>query len=942
MKKIIAIILLLATILPTLASCGLFSDVEDNEAGETGGTTPEEPGTSSGNGDSKPEYEYGTATVFMPGDSVMIVSAGVVSDTVQSLKTELEQLLKSGGAGGRVFYGSVYNEKQHREVAIGVTDEQRPATVKAEKAMLAVEKGSLFELRYAVYAEGGCIAFAYDKNEYTNLQSVDFVIEDFIKSYISGKNRIAIPEGLVCSGRIDLKAEQVKLDEIQLMEEWETLASVAGADVAEACKTLYSLYGKEMIEWAASLYDPGVGGYYASTAGKEGLNFGPDLQCTVQMLRFISQTGMTKNIISSTAYCVPKEMEYRMVYFAKSLQDTNGYFYHPQWGKELTDKYISRRSRDLGWGTSLTTEFGSRPVYDTPGGTKGDGITADEYWDSLVAAGEISPDEPRPYTYDKSPKRDITTGELITTHLGASAAALVSKLISPSYESSGSTATLAAKDSYGFLSSHTGFINYLLTYVEPGLHSSPYATGNEVGSTTSQIATSSNKLGVYTYISGDESATAGASAEDYMRFDGMTLKEMLVSVVVGNINPVTGLWGDLTASKPNGTEFCYTNGFMKTIGILTGWEVGYPAEYVAKAASAIVGGILGDEPSTSNCCDIYNVWTCVGLLKSNLKYVDAEVRKQVTADVNAILTENAAAAILKTYEKIKGYKKEDGGFAHNYYKGTANHQNLPVSDGSNISDVDGTCISSTGLTRAIFEALGLSKYKPSMYTESDWMRYLEILLSGEVAVKNSYPEKEIHDFETAIPGAPYFVCVLGHSENSASIKNNNGSNALLINKVNTTAQAYFTLQTNYTENNANIAIFEMDLMFEDIVSFGNYIELRMYTGEPSNTTKFITVQLYKGSGSDKGIYACFSDSTSNRVKVGEIGKSFNIRIDYGVNGSTNKAVASVIIDGTTTVLEKTINSAVSVSEITHARFVPLTAFKGKIYIDNLGLSHRAE
>ena len=46
----------------------------------------------------------------------------------------------------------------------------------------------------------------------------------------------------------------------------------------------------------------------------------------------------------------------------------DGFFYHPQWGADVTPQ---RRGRDLTWATILISDLGAKPLYDTPNGIKG-------------------------------------------------------------------------------------------------------------------------------------------------------------------------------------------------------------------------------------------------------------------------------------------------------------------------------------------------------------------------------------------------------------------------------------------------------------------------------------------------------------------------------------------------------------------------------------------
>lgn len=512
------------------------------------------------------------------------------------------------------------------------------------------------------------------------------------------------------------------------ISDWKLLEERAGKELAEAIKTMYSLYNEDIVDWIAELYDPGTGGFYASIPGRDGVCFGPDIQSTMQLLYFIVRSGLSRKAGVDYTKILPVDMQHRLIYFAKSLQDPeNGYFYHKQWGRAGTDSKISRRGRDIGWATQLLSVLGSAPTYDAPNGTAGDGITADEYWDSLGT------DAPRPYTYDKSPVEYIEADDAIVEKCEKEQAKFKADL-----ERAISTAPKAAGnsgDTTSFLKSHTGFIRYVLDRVEPYLHSNPYMMGNEINSSGGIMRKSSEELGPYHYKDGD--------GEDCKQFDGMTIVEMFTTVLIRAINPEIGIWGDLTEAAPKGCEFRYINGFFKTVYGLIGNGVAYPAKYVGKAAKQIMACLMGDEPSTSNVCEIFNIWSTVTYLKECMKLEkDENVRNSVLSEIDRILAESAPAAVLNTYEKLKGYKKHEGGMAHNYYHGTNIHQGLPVSTGENASDVDGTCCGSTGAVRRMLEALGLLDVMPAMFDGNDWDRfYKKISEKAPIKKKVYIPRK---------------------------------------------------------------------------------------------------------------------------------------------------------------------------------------------------------
>lgn len=896
-------------------------------------------GKCTGCGLTDPSYkpDYGSATVFAPGDTVMLV--GIDAGGTQFARDAAEVLDKMlSSLGGRAYLGSEFNMNAPLEVIIGYKDETRPATVMAYKILESMERESYFSMRYAVYADNGCIAIAYDLNEYTNAHIFDAIGEELLSSLFTDKGYIAYPKGKIAAGNVDLIKYQQELDDTEKGEEWKILAETVGADIAAACKTFYTIYDEKLPLWVANLYDPGIGGFYASSGGRDGVSFGPDLQCTVQLIRFIVQTGMIDNIGTDWQAFIPEFMQQQMIYFAKSIQHKNGFFYHPQWGKDAVDAVISRRGRDLGWGESLLEGFGSAPVYTTPNGVKGDGISADEYWNELVANGLALSD--KPYIWGSN----LTSGAqsiALTSSLRASIEQTVSDVLLSS-----SVILTASYDTNTYLDSHVNFINYLLVRLIPGMHSNPYNMGNEVGSAGSEIRQVSNKLGIYTYTPGDEANTAGASAEDYKHYDGKTVVEMLTDTLIEHINPETGLWGDLTAAAPLGTEFRYTNGFMKTIASLTGNGVPYPTEYVVKAANALVAGILGDEESTSNCCDIYNVWTCIGLLRSNLRLIDdAALREEVEASIDDILAENAAEAILNTFEKIKGYKKYDGGFAHNYYTGTGVHQNLPVGVAAlNQSDVDGTCISTTGLRRAMFEALNYpSGIVPKMYYEADWMRMLELFISQSPVIKYSYEGEsgiESFDFEDELPHSSYLsISDNGKLENNLTSVKLGDRGVGKITKFTKGAQFYMDWKPNHKSPAANATYFEFDMRFGELQAAAEPIELRFYDGNNS-TKRIYTLYIYAtGLKSGMSVYLAPKTDSKNKVEVAKVGEWFNVRLSYFSADGEQPAAFKVYVNGedTPVIVDEKFESgtAIPASNIGFARFLTMANFSGEFYVDNL-------
>lgn len=111
------------------------------------------------------------------------------------------------------------------------------------------------------------------------------------------------------------------------------------------------------------------GGYFITNSARDTDGFEIDIESTVQALNFCYTVGLLRGYGNDYKKAFPKQMQLDVCAFAKSLQDPeDGYFYHPQWGKDIT---ISRQGRDLSWATSILKSFGDMPLYDAKNGTKG-------------------------------------------------------------------------------------------------------------------------------------------------------------------------------------------------------------------------------------------------------------------------------------------------------------------------------------------------------------------------------------------------------------------------------------------------------------------------------------------------------------------------------------------------------------------------------------------
>ena len=635
--------------------------------------------------------------------------------------------------------------------------------------------------------------------------------------------------------RIDLKRRELMWDEIAI----EAGGGERGRAISDAVRDLYTIYDERLVDWTANLYDKGWGGFYASPIGKDTEGFVPDLESTEQMFSFISGTGMLDDYGRSCKAGLPDWMMRQIMYYAKSIQDENGYFYHPHWSKATADEQISHKSRDLYRCISVLSEMDLSPTYDTPTAEKGDGVTADEYWTSLGCE-----DSPPPHTYEYN-----------KTKISA--------------KSSGNEQK-AKSDGADYLRSHTAFIDYVIDSVIPRMKVNPYSTGNEIGETAKQIKVYSGKLGPYRYKTSD--------GEKYSRFDGMTLVEISINELNSIINESTGLWGNLTPEKPKGTEFCYVNGFMKAMAAYNLWGCPYPARYLDKVAHALMECLLSDEESPGNICAVYNVWASICRFKQNICLnPDAKSRDHALAIVDGILKDKAPDAIRNTKRKLIKYKKYDGGFGHSYVSGTPSHQGMPVSTGENASDVDATVIGADHLLNYLFDAIGIKK--PPILSPSDWMRCKNMLEAAEPVVKTKHQERRrilSRDSKNPFRAA------------GAKFEYPNTSDGLIIAFMDGKVKLPLTADLYGYESK----IFELKAKFDDCVENAEIdAELQSYNGT--------TVSAFKVFKANDGIYAGIGNET---VRLSEENGVFTAKAIYKDSTVTiiskdNKIKASSLVDG---------------------------------------------
>ena len=147
-------------------------------------------------------------------------------------------------------------------------------------------------------------------------------------------------------------------------KKWELLEGKVGERELDALKLLGSYYdGKAIIDWLGGLWDKETGGFYYANSSRDCEGFLPDIESTVQTLRWAENNGAFAAYGGKYANALDGETKERLIGFAKSLQcKEDGYFYHPQWGKDISG---AKLGRDLGWSRALINTLGGTPDYPT-------------------------------------------------------------------------------------------------------------------------------------------------------------------------------------------------------------------------------------------------------------------------------------------------------------------------------------------------------------------------------------------------------------------------------------------------------------------------------------------------------------------------------------------------------------------------------------------------
>ena len=268
-------------------------------------------------------------------------------------------------------------EKSGHEIAVGPTS--RAVSVKALQHMQRAMEDTTpdtadygFLVYYSIYSDGESVAIVWSDDEFG-----DDCIEYFTKKYVKDET-LELQKGYSEVYMFSRLEEMRKNEAAEREAAYERITLQYGEGVADALREQYALYDERFYLWLADLYDPGKydeegnplgGGFYYSNSARDTEGYLIDIESTSQALSFLEASGMLRSYGGDYKKAIPEKMQKEMVAFALSLQSPeDGYFYHPQWGTNITE---GRLSRDMGNSVSVLKKFGQKPYYNTPGGAEG-------------------------------------------------------------------------------------------------------------------------------------------------------------------------------------------------------------------------------------------------------------------------------------------------------------------------------------------------------------------------------------------------------------------------------------------------------------------------------------------------------------------------------------------------------------------------------------------
>ena len=595
-----------------------------------------------------------------------------------------------------VFYGSLVlsenDAKAKHEIVIGETSRAISAEAYEKLSKIRVEEEDeddyiLGYCKYLIYAKDGSIAVAFENDE--ELAAQKTVITALLNDIIS-TDVLSVKDGILCSGVVDIYKFIADNDAKELEKSWEKLEIRLGTEATAAMKDLYELYTDDMISWLANLWEP----YTCNCKTEECTNSSP--YCGGGAFYYSNSGRDTEGFLpdsESTRQVLSFLEQSGMVgNYAKSLpEDMKNSIIH--FLKSLQDAESGYFYHPQ-WGDSIQNSRRGRDLGDCTGIlTKLGSAPTYNAPDGTAGDGILA---------DGSYVTGVSATSSLTAMLGLDTAKAASKVI-------------AVATTVSHLQNKEAFEAYLESL---NIREESYKAGNELAAQTSEIQARDREL--------------RAEGKNY------SLMSILIKFLNENQNPDTGNWDWSNQGVYHGN-----NGVLKITLVYNNAKA--PVPNATKLIYSAIDTLLAPE-TPGAVVDVYNVWYALMLLQSNIKaYGDG--LDAVTEFENELYA-NAPTLISATKNKLAIFQKPDGSFSYYQKYSSSTSQAAAVAlPQSEEGDVNATTIAAGGTIGTMFSALGLSNYKPAIYTSSDYKRFISIIEGLDKVIKD-----EIAPFEATASG----------------------------------------------------------------------------------------------------------------------------------------------------------------------------------------------
>ena len=392
-KSLIFTVILMLS-LSALFSCKLVDNIKGLFGGDSGDSSGDNTGDGGGTddgGDSSNSSD-GTAddfegAVFSPDTLTYVIRNS--GDTDRDFLSYIAALRNAIEAKTGKFINMTddLSDIREHEIVLGNTerDISEAASLRMRKILMSAIRESYDEDKayedleaYTVYASGGSVAIVWSDNRYRQ-DAIEYFVENFVLD-----SSLVLKDGYSSTVVVSTSKYLEAKEEAIYAEAWAKFESALreefSADIVSSMKALYSLYTDDMYVWLANLYDPdicvcdrtdgkpclktrycGGGGFYATNSGRDTIGYLPDIENTSAGLSFITSTGMYDGYVGDV---MPDWLKEKVAKFVRGLQEPDGYFYHPQWGENVT---TSRKGRDLSSAMAILRYCGVDPIYSYPG-----------------------------------------------------------------------------------------------------------------------------------------------------------------------------------------------------------------------------------------------------------------------------------------------------------------------------------------------------------------------------------------------------------------------------------------------------------------------------------------------------------------------------------------------------------------------------------------------